>query len=166
MYSRNSFRSEAGEWRDRWLEREADGEYWRVRDTLRGAVDFERANFFAISPAEVGHDFVFRRNLLIYFDVVTQGDALRRLRGQLAPDGLLFVGHVEAAVALREGFSFWPVPRAFAFTSGAPRKLPSPPPRAPAARPVPVAAPKPVFAAPAASVAASLDEAHALADRG
>ena len=176
VYGRNSFRTEPGAWRERWMTREPDGEHWRINEPVRASVDFELANLFALPAAERGHDFVFCRNLLIYFDVATQREALRRLRAQLAPGGLLFVGHAEAAVALREGFVSWPVARAFAFTAGAAttaKKIA--PPTTSASRPfAAVSTPRPVAPKIVRTVAEvappaplpSLTEARALADRG
>ena len=44
------------------------------------------------------YDFIFCRNLLIYFDRPTQRRALARLERLLAPTGMLFVGPVEQAI--------------------------------------------------------------------
>ena len=183
VYGKHSFRGDVGAWRERWFAPKAEGR-WRVRDELRASVDFAVANLFAREAlaAEGPHDFVFCRNLLIYFDPERQQEALRRLRALLAPDGLLFVGHAEASLALRAGFAPWPVARSFAFgagssaaaTTGALWSAGSIEPWTPE----PAPAPAPVFPAPSAPAPElspeppdhpeppSLDLIAALADRG
>lgn len=180
IYGKNSFRGEIGEWRERWLTPTPEG--WRVADELRATVDFAEANIFAPTETERPYDFVFCRNLLIYFDTVMQGEALRRLRALLAVDGLLFVGHAEAPAALREGFQAWPVARSFAFTptvKAEKARPPAPAPRQPAAPPLPRVSPPartpfadvrvssaaPARPAPPAE-ASQLEEAARRADRG
>lgn len=173
VYGPYSFRGAAGDWRARWLEPE-EHDHWRVKEVLRGSVEFAAANLFAPVAAEPPCDFVFCRNLLIYFDAPKQREALARLRARMKPDALLFVGHAEAAVALREGFSPWPVAGAFAFTAGerAPHRAPSAAAIPARAKPRVVPARVPVLVSPPparpAPVAAETDLARArrLADRG
>ena len=65
-YGKNSFRGGVGDWRARWLE--PAGEGWRIGEALRAGVDFAEANIFASRGPGDPFDFVFCRNLLIYFD--------------------------------------------------------------------------------------------------
>ena len=74
---------------------------------------------------------MFCRNLLIYFDRPTQGQAVRALAAILAPDGILFVGHAETAVAAAGGFATVNYPMSFAFRKAAPAPPPSNAPRPP-----------------------------------
>ena len=183
IYGKNSFRGDVGDWRARWLEPTSEG--WRIGEELRATVDFAEANIFASGEPAGPFDFVFCRNLLIYFDTGMQDEALRRLRALLAPDGLLFVGHAEASAALRAGFRPWPAPRSFAFTPAAKAETPpvlasvrscdraaARPVSRTARRPAPARAPFADVRAPAvvpavvAGKAPSLAEAVRLADRG
>lgn len=43
-------------------------------------------------------DFIFCRNVIIYFDAVTQRKVLQRLVDKLRPGGYLFLGHSETAI--------------------------------------------------------------------
>lgn len=173
-YGSNSFRGDHGEARDKWFGH-ADGR-WTPVARVRERVTFHRANLFAFPPA-ARYDFVFCRNVLIYFDAPTQSAAVRRLLEWLAEDGVLFTGHAEAAVMLREGLAPRAESRTFAFmrrpASG--KAAPSPRPRARAVAPRPaVPAPRPFAdvaprreAVPAkTSAVRSLDDIRALADQG
>ena len=67
---------------------------------LRLSVQFEQANIlgerfeFGADP----YDFIFCRNLLIYFYPEAQDLVLRKLRQLLTADGLLFVGAAETSL--------------------------------------------------------------------
>ncbi|MDF3058062.1 MAG: methylase of chemotaxis methyl-accepting protein [Rariglobus sp.] len=171
-YGSNSFRGDQGAARETWFRAE-DGR-WRLDPLVRSRVTFHHGNLFTFAPSG-RYDFIFCRNLLIYFDAPAQGAAVRRLLGLLREDGVLFVGHAEAAVMLREGLGPLPVPRAFAFTrrlAAAPkaevapvrRQPATPKPAAPAVLPFADVKPRPA-AAPVAD-APSLEAIQALADRG
>lgn len=67
----------------------------RVAPEIRALVEFARLNLirdeFAFGPFQ----YIFCRNVIIYFDKQTQGTVLRRLQGMLVPGGYLFLGHSE-----------------------------------------------------------------------
>jgi chemotaxis protein methyltransferase WspC len=70
---------------------------------------------------------VFCRNLLIYFDRVTQQRAIEALGRLLTPPGLLFVGPSETGLLLDLGFVPAGIPLAFAFRqAGTPAPKPRP----------------------------------------
>src|SRR5262249_25643737 len=60
------------------------------------------------------YDFVFCRNLLIYFDRATQQKALEKVQGLLSPSGILFVGPAEHPIAIANGFVSAQIPLSFA----------------------------------------------------
>ena len=69
----------------------------RVAPQARKLVRFSRVNLQAESYPFVGFfDLIFCRNVLIYFDQNSKARAMDRILRQLAPTGLLFVGHSEA----------------------------------------------------------------------
>ncbi len=69
----------------------------RVKDELHQAVFFKRLNLLDDKWSVYGKfDFVFCRNVMIYFDRETQHAILKRIARVLNPDGLLFVGHSES----------------------------------------------------------------------
>ncbi|EGD00784.1 chemotaxis protein methyltransferase, partial [Burkholderia sp. TJI49] len=63
----------------------------------------------------IRYDFVFCRNVLIYFDRDAQDRVIRSLDDCLADDGMLFVGPAETGVAMRHGMRSARIPLAFAF---------------------------------------------------
>lgn len=69
----------------------------RAGAELRGLVRFRQLNLGAEAHAGLGQfDFVFCRNVLIYFDPASKERAVRGLLKHLAPGGLFFVGHAES----------------------------------------------------------------------
>ena len=63
---------------------------------LRDRTRFLGANLLEPLPDIGQFDVIFLRNVLIYFDVPTKCDIVRRVLGQLKPDGYLFSGHSES----------------------------------------------------------------------
>jgi chemotaxis protein methyltransferase CheR len=97
-----------GEYAEKTLEtipKDLVKKYFVVRDgkaavssMLRKSVSFKRFNL--INNAEyqslsTKFDFIFCRNVLIYFDHPTQIKVIENLVKQLAPGGFLFLGHCE-----------------------------------------------------------------------
>lgn len=62
---------------------------------LRSKVNFLQINLNAQLPAIGPFDFVFLRNVLIYFNQQTKRDVLSRVLSVLRPGGWLFIGHSE-----------------------------------------------------------------------
>jgi chemotaxis protein methyltransferase CheR len=69
----------------------------RIAPELRAAVRFERLNFME-EDYEIAESIgvVFCRNVIIYFDRLTQEQFLKRISQYLMPGGYLFVGHSES----------------------------------------------------------------------
>jgi chemotaxis protein methyltransferase CheR len=73
-----------------------DGEV-RVRPELQQLITFRRINLLDASyPVQGPFDYLFCRNVMIYFDKVTQRRILERFVPLLRKDGLLFAGHSES----------------------------------------------------------------------
>jgi chemotaxis protein methyltransferase CheR len=66
-----------------------------VDRSLRNKVNFQQINLNAKLPAIGQFDFVFLRNVLIYFNQQTKRDVLGRVLSVLRPAGWLFIGHSE-----------------------------------------------------------------------
>lgn len=116
-YGRNAFRGTATEFRDRYFTPSADG--WLLDERVRARVQFRQANL--VEPGTdtgIRYDFVFCRNVLIYFDRDAQNRVIGSLESALADDGMLFVGPAETGVAMRHGMRSARVPLAFAFHRG------------------------------------------------
>ncbi|WBX91242.1 CheR family methyltransferase [Achromobacter mucicolens] len=193
VYGRNSFRGGDLAFRDRHFSEVPEGHQLAAR--VRGQVRFQPGNLFDpnLLAGAAPYDFVFCRNLLIYFDMATQERAVQVLRRFAREDGLLFVGPAETSLLTGRRLPAVPLARSFAFrATPAPAPVESPTPaRAPLAgqRPLvhawtpprrPVAqAPAPRLPVPHAAIAdapsaqgagqaaqASLREIAALADLG
>ena len=69
----------------------------RVRRELQDMVTFRQVNLLDKSwPVRGPFDAIFCRNVMIYFDKLTQRRILEKFVPLLRPDGLLFVGHSES----------------------------------------------------------------------
>ena len=90
---------------------------WRLSASIAPLVRFRRGNM--ISPdflqGEVPYDVVFCRNLLIYLHSEARLLAMAALRRLIAENGVLVLGHAEAAFARQHGFRPTGPPAAFAF---------------------------------------------------
>ena len=68
----------------------------RIVAHLREKVRFRRLNFM---DSDFGlrepFDIIFCRNVIIYFDRLTQETLLNRFHGHMTPDGHIFMGHSE-----------------------------------------------------------------------
>ncbi|MFL9897843.1 chemotaxis protein CheR [Paraburkholderia fungorum] len=118
VYGRNSFRGNAFPFRDAHFTRTEDG--WRLAPRVVDAVRFSRANLMQLDATALGvYDFVFCRNVLIYFDRAAQQTALHALNRVLAENGTLFVGPAETGLLMRHGMQSAKIPLAFAFRRAA-----------------------------------------------
>jgi len=85
------------QWLGRYFEKLTTprGEY-HVSSELRSRVDFKRLNL--VQPYSWPRTFpvIFCRNVMIYFDHVTQDRVISQLNEFLEPGGYLFVGHAES----------------------------------------------------------------------
>lgn len=70
--------------------------YVRVKPELQKHIDFFTVNLIQDNwPFREAFDFVFCRNVMIYFDASTQRRVLERIHRNMKPGGMLFVGHAE-----------------------------------------------------------------------
>jgi chemotaxis protein methyltransferase CheR len=73
----------------------------RIAPSLRARIAFARLNLMdSVYPVGDDMDFIFCRNILIYFDKPTQERVLSRLCDHLRPGGYLVLGHSESAVGV------------------------------------------------------------------
>ena len=79
-----------------------EGDRWRVDDHLRAKISFRTQNLMAM-PRDAGKfDFIFCRNVLIYFDVDMKRQVLGRLGDALVADGRLVLGAAERVGGLSD----------------------------------------------------------------
>jgi chemotaxis protein methyltransferase CheR len=79
-----------------------EGETWRISEHLRTRVQFEEFNLLSSFHGLGQFDIIFCRNVLIYFDLETKKDVLKRLAGVLADDGFLITGSAETVIGLSD----------------------------------------------------------------
>lgn len=81
------------------------GSEWEVASELRQMVRTQHLNLAAPFPPLPTFDIVFLRNVLIYFDMDTKRDILRRVRQVVAPDGFLLLGSSETTLDMEENWA-------------------------------------------------------------
>ncbi|MYZ44530.1 CheR family methyltransferase [Schauerella aestuarii] len=114
-YGRNSFRGDDLTFRDRHFTDTPSG--FVLADAVRERVRFRTGNLLdpGLALEAAAYDFVFCRNLLIYFDRETQSRGLRVLLRACHAGSGMFVGPAEAALASQHGLEVSGAPRSFAF---------------------------------------------------
>ncbi|THF36213.1 chemotaxis protein CheR [Pseudomonas atacamensis] len=140
LYGKNSFRGQDLEYRERHFFAEQDGH--RVNEYVREQVRWQVGNVLdpTLLASEPAFDFVFCRNLLIYFDQSTQKQVFEVLKRLTHVDGVLFIGPAEGSLLGRLGMRSIGIPQSFAFSRHSephPEPLPTPKPVAvPASQPM------------------------------
>jgi chemotaxis protein methyltransferase WspC len=177
IYGKNSFRAKDLGFRDRYFEPVERGH--RLSDLVRRQVSFRHGNLLSADGRQGAdpYEVIFCRNVLIYFDRVSQHRAIEVLGRLLTPAGLLFVGPSETGLLLDRGFVPAGIPLAFAFRRAGGAAAPVVAAKPVAAKPIPekprqpASAPKstPEPIPPDAIVAAAepwIAQARRLADQG
>jgi len=85
------------------------GMEWQIRDDVRNMIEFREMNLAGSWLVLPTMDLVFIRNVMMYFDMETRKDILRRIRGILAPHGYLILGATETTLAVDDHFERVPV---------------------------------------------------------
>lgn len=80
------------------------GSEWEVSADLRKVVRTEHLNLATTFPPLPTFDIVFLRNVLIYFDLDTKRDILRRVHQRVSPDGALLLGSSETTLDLTDSW--------------------------------------------------------------
>jgi chemotaxis protein methyltransferase CheR len=83
---------------------EHQGASWVVKPDLKRGIDFRPMNLITPWPTMPRFDFVFLRNVLIYFDRATKHQILENVRRVLRPDGYLFLGAAETTLNVHDGY--------------------------------------------------------------
>ncbi|RPI62338.1 MAG: protein-glutamate O-methyltransferase CheR [Planctomycetaceae bacterium] len=85
--------------------RRLDGIY-TVNESLRSMIHFARLNLMESWPMQGPFDAIFCRNVMIYFDKITQQGLIERYSRLLAPGGLLFIGHSESLAGIQHKLQY------------------------------------------------------------
>ena len=78
----------------------------RVSGEARAIVTFNYLNLIGQWPFTGPFDFIFCRNVMIYFDKQTQERLVNRFWNCLAPGGVLFTGHSESLTGIAHKFQY------------------------------------------------------------
>ncbi|PBJ07771.1 MULTISPECIES: protein-glutamate O-methyltransferase CheR [unclassified Pseudomonas] len=148
LYGKNSFRGDDIAFRDRHFIAEGDG--YRLDPRVQEQVRLQVGNLLdpALLAGEPPFDFVFCRNLLIYFDQSTQKQVFEVLKRLTHDDGVLFIGPAEGSLLGRLGMRSIGIAQSFAFS----RQGAAEPEPLPAFVPTPLPVPQPLRNRPVAPV--------------
>ncbi len=72
-----------------------DEQTMQMSQDLRKLIAFNHLNLLENWPMKGQFDAIFCRNVVIYFDKVTQTKLFNRMADMLSPDGFLYIGHSE-----------------------------------------------------------------------
>ena len=116
VYGKNSFRGQDIEFRERYFTAENEG--YRLDERVLDQVRLQVGNLLdpTLLANEPAYDFVFCRNLLIYFDLPTQQQVFEVLKRLTHVDGVLFIGPAEGSLLGRFGMRSIGIPQSFAFS--------------------------------------------------
>jgi chemotaxis protein methyltransferase CheR len=84
----------------------------RVGVDVRRFVEFRALNLIALDRLDRTFDFIFCRNVMIYFDRAVQQRVVAMLERHLVPGGHLFVSHSESLNGLKHGLR-WAAPAVY-----------------------------------------------------
>jgi len=115
VYGRNAFRGSNLGFRERYFDALDEGH--RLHGRVQQQVSLQVGNVLdpALASRDGLYDFVFCRNLLIYFDVPTQQRAFEVLKRLLHPQGVLFIGPAEGSLLARLGMRPLGIAQSFAY---------------------------------------------------
>ncbi|PSS49031.1 protein-glutamate O-methyltransferase CheR [Pseudomonas sp. BBP2017] len=115
LYGRNSFRGSHLDFRQRHFDQSDDGHI--VHERVRQQVKLQIGNVLdpALKAQAGSYDFVFCRNLLIYFDLPTQQRVFEVLKRLIHEQGVLFIGPAEGSLLARMGMRPLGVAQSFAY---------------------------------------------------
>jgi len=85
---------------------EGDKERYEVGPALRELVIFRYLNLMKDWPVKGPLDFIFCRNVMIYFDKPTQARLIHRFYDLLGSGGVLFTGHSESLTGIEHAFKY------------------------------------------------------------
>ncbi|WP_288442014.1 CheR family methyltransferase [uncultured Pseudomonas sp.] len=148
-YGRNSFRGSELSFRERHFHVCDDGH--QLDQKVRRQVSLSVGNVLdpALASRNGQYDFVFCRNLLIYFDLATQQRVFEVLKRLAQPQGVLFIGPAEGSLLARLGMRPLGIAQSFAYVRQAADAPPAPAlPIKPVAQPITPSRPTPIPAWP------------------
>jgi chemotaxis protein methyltransferase CheR len=107
MYDAKKADSIPSSYRDRYFNKEGYGAdaVFSAKESLRSLITFKRLNLSIVPfPMKGPMDFIFCRNVMIYFDNRVRVQLLGEFHRLLKPGGYLCVGHAESLTGMLGGF--------------------------------------------------------------
>ena len=77
---------------------------WAISPKVRNIIEFKEVNLIKAWPMMPKMDIIFLRNVLIYFNIETKKQILKKMRQLLKPGGILFLGNAETTLNLDNGY--------------------------------------------------------------
>jgi len=115
VYGNNSFRSKLCDFREHFFDK-TDNDY-KLHDSIRNMVIFAKGNILQDSydPGDCQYDYIFCRNLLIYFDRATSERVINKFVKALKWGGILILGHAESGLVTNKCLKSVNFTKSFAF---------------------------------------------------
>lgn len=90
----------------KYFEKTADAskDTWQIKPSLQKQIEFDQLNLLAPWPHVESFDFIFCRNVLIYFEVDVKKKIIEKLYSKLNPGGYLVLGAAESLVGLSDSY--------------------------------------------------------------
>lgn len=82
-----------------------NGQY-HVAQELKSMITFRKFNLMETFPFSNQFDIIFCRNVMIYFDVVTQEQLVKKFYDYMPLGGLLFIGQSESLINKKNTFNY------------------------------------------------------------
>jgi chemotaxis protein methyltransferase CheR len=118
VYRERSFRSLPHELRDRHFAPHEGG--WRINPALQARVGYSRVNLLA--PADLapfaGVQYVFCRNVFIYFSPATIAQVVQQIGERMRRPGYLFLAASESLLRMATEFELEEIAGAFVYVKG------------------------------------------------
>jgi chemotaxis protein methyltransferase CheR len=86
--------------------RDEKGLQGQISPEIRSIISFRQVNLMQSWPFAGPFDFIFCRNVMIYFDKPTQQKLVGRFHDILIPQGTLFTGHSESLTGIKHRFKY------------------------------------------------------------
>ena len=117
IYRERAFRNLPAHLRDRYFQVEGSG--WRVRSDLHLRIKWDIANLIEENQIArlASADFIFCRNVFIYFSENAIGRVVRSFAKFMRPPGYLFVGAAESLIRLTTDFTLTEIDDAFVYVN-------------------------------------------------
>ncbi len=104
LYEEHRLRGLDDDNRRRFFKKTEEG--YQINDELKSIVVFDFHNLMHEMSTYKNFDFIFCRNVLIYFDEKTQASVIERFYKGLIPLGYLLLGHAETLQGTNDDFIF------------------------------------------------------------